>query len=166
MVAPLSFHDFCHPAQPITFSTCPKTSCIIFDNFTFHRSAFSSLELLKQIKTAWRKFPPFLSAFARMWSQNELQCHVFKTARVTCNLWNASVTILVMFQWSCIQLFIYLFLHLYNPSPPVAQSRVWEEQKLFFCLRMTKRARELGRVLQRTALITMQYLDLQHHNLP
>lgn len=106
--------------------------------------SFQSLELLKQIKTAWRKFPPFLSAFARMLSQSELQHRAFKTAWVTCDMWNASATVLVMFQWSCTQLFIYLFLYLYNPSPPAAQPRLWEEQKLFFYLRMHKELENLA----------------------
>lgn len=132
----------------------------------FSWQSFQSLELLTQIKTAWRIFPPFLSPFVRMLRWNELQCHSFKTVWDTCDLWNASVTILVTFQWSCILLFIFLFLHLYNASSPAAQPRLWAEQKLFFCLRMPQRAREFVRVLQRHAPNILRYLDLQKHNLP
>lgn len=52
---------------------------------------------------------------AGMQSLNELQCHTFKITWVTWELWSASVTVLVLLQWSCIQLCSYLFLCLYNP---------------------------------------------------
>lgn len=120
-------------------------------------------------QNCWREVSTFSFTLPReqvgMQSLNELQCHIFKITWVTWELWSASVTVLVLLQWSCIQLCIYLFLCLYNPLTSNCTTKALRRTETLFWHRMPQRARKVGRVLQRCALSALQYLDPRQHHL-
>lgn len=170
-MAPLSFHESCHPSQLINFSASPWTSWIIFDNFTFHHGALCHLDCSSRSKLLEGSFLLFFH-LANRTSRNAksewtpvsyLQNNMGHLRAVKClchcfSLVASEVVFSFVATYFCACII---------PLPPTAQQRLWGEQKtLFFWHRMPQRAREFGRALQTRALSALQYLDLRQHNLP
>lgn len=59
MMAPLSFHESCHPSQLINFSASPWTSWLIFDKFTLHHRDLCHWDCSSRSKLLEGSFLPF-----------------------------------------------------------------------------------------------------------
>lgn len=150
-----------HPSQCINSSASPWTSWVLFDCFTFHHRvvtwiAQADQESTREASSCYFNLPTEQEG---MQSLNELQDHTFKITWVTWVLRSTSATVLIFWQWDCIQLCTYLFLCLYNPLTSNCTTKALRTETPFW----HSATENWG--FWRCTLSALQYLDLQQHNL-